>query len=42
MPRKKLKNSGSRYREPHNQTLALMQAKTHEKENQVFYTYRAS
>jgi hypothetical protein len=35
-------NSSSHYRELHNQAQALMQANKHEKENQVFYTYRTS
>jgi hypothetical protein len=40
--KKKMKNSGSGYREPHNQAQALMQAKKHEKENQAFHNYRVS
>jgi hypothetical protein len=40
--KKNMKNSGSRYREHYNQAQDLMQAKNHEKENQVFHTYRAS
>jgi hypothetical protein len=35
-------SSSLHYRELHNQAQALMEAKKHENENQVFQTYRAS